>query len=232
MSHNRFPVLNNVTGRYKPFHSVYRTEESLKPPQLPKSSKAIEKERKRTLKPPIIPKVTHVRILKKCDECSKPRCIFSRYALDGKSSRKLAVKISELQSFHCGVHLQKAINDEELSKKVIFIDNRKICESPVENLVYRTKQANMYVCGWLVRQGLEAKCLFDIREKHMSLYSEVIPNCGSAVCLGQNPGDVDGWRTRREISQRKSKPKKRMNEQISLPGKKNNKDCVEILDFD
>ena len=154
------------------------------------------------MKPPIIPKVTHVRILKKCDECSKPRCIFSRYALNGKLSRRLAVKISELQNFHCGMDLQKAINDEEFSKKVIFIDRRKICESPVENLVYRTKQANMYVCGWCAKDlkrsdflKLEkSTCLF-IRKSFLIV--EVL----SAVCLGHHPYDVGGWRTRREISQ-------------------------------
>ena len=152
------PVLNNGTGRYKPFRSVYRTEESLKPPQLPKSNKVIEKEWKRILKPPIIPKVTHVRILKKCDECSKPRCIFSQYALSGKLSRKLTVKISELHGFHCGMDLKKAI-DDGLSKKVIFIDRRNVCESPVENLVYRTKQANMYVCGWCAKDLKRSDCL-------------------------------------------------------------------------
>ena len=31
-------VLNGVTGKYKPFKNVYRTEESLKPSQLPNSN--------------------------------------------------------------------------------------------------------------------------------------------------------------------------------------------------
>ena len=126
--------------------SVYRTEESLKPPQLPKSSKAIEKERKRTLKPPIISKVTHVRILQKCDECSKPRCIFSRHALNEKLSRKL--EISELQNFHCGVDLHKAINDEELSKKMILLTAVKFVSPPSRTqFTERNKQTCTCVAG-------------------------------------------------------------------------------------
>ena len=120
--------------------------------------------------------------------------MFSQYALRGGLSRKLAIKVSELDNFHCGMDLQKALNDKDLAKKVVFIDRRKTCESSVENLVYRTKQANMYVCGWCAQELKRNECLKLV--KSMSAYSEVIPNCESLVCLAQNSGDPGGWRMR------------------------------------
>ena len=68
-------------------------------------------------------------------------------------------------------------------------------------------------------------------EKLVLTHSDVVPNCGSATYLPQNPGDTGGWRTRRPIGIRKPNQRKRKNLEKPLKSEKK-KESVEILNSD
>ena len=69
-------------------------------------------------------------------------------------------------------------------------------------------------------------------EKLMLTHSDVVPNCGSATYLDQNPGDAGGWRTRRPIGIRKPKQRQRKKPEQPPKSNKKKKESVEILDSD
>ena len=135
------PVMDSSGKKYKPYKDVFKTELSKAPPVLPKAPKSPGKPDKK-LHPGFQMSLDKVRGFAKCNECGKPRVVYSKLKLDGNDVLYFEQKLGHIQSeneFNCGTAISSFFKKmQSIVTKIVIVDRRLSCNSGIEYQYYQS----------------------------------------------------------------------------------------------
>ena len=210
--------------KYKPYKYAFKTELSKAPPVLPKAPKSPGKPDKK-LHPGFQMSLDKVRGFAKCNECGKPRVVYSNLKLGGNDVLYFKQKFADIQSkdeFNFGTAISCFFKKgQSIATKIVTVDRRLSCNSGIEYQYYQSvykmgsteQQLDLCAfCGTTLSASDASKLKKLLAEGH-----KVLPSCGAKDCLGMNPkaNHLNGWtltekqtRKRKRKDQPPKKPKK------------------------
>ena len=207
--------------KYKSYKDVFKTELSKAPPVLPKAPKSPGKPDKK-LHPGFQMSLDKVRGFAKCNECGKPRVVYSKLKLSGNDVLHFKQKLGNAQSkneFNCGTDISSFFKKRQwIATKIVTVDRLLSCNSGIKYQYYQSvykmgsteQQLDLCAfCGTTLSASDASKLKKLLAEGH-----KVLPSCGAKDCLGMNPkaNHLNGWTlTEKQTRKRKRKdqsPKK------------------------
>lgn len=180
------PVLDYTGKHYLPYEEAYGTSASLLPQH---SRKTLTKNKK--FKRPFAFHPSSIRFVISCNNCDKPRSVYTDLQPSSKDLQKIQKKIESSQ-FVCGDNVGPMCGTIKKGKKEIKITtNRALtCADSISPKVFLFDKS-MLCC---------AHCGIDLTEKqklkydtHKLKFRKVVPTCESAECLKVVPQASEGW---------------------------------------